>query len=126
MQFKVFDAMYEEYLSNTNFTEFSKYSKFVEAVQSLSQANVAFGAGIEAVITEAIVSTFDPITKQPMVDPVKGAKCGHTYERSSIIELIKRKPKGTRCPYVGCHEKLTLRDLQDDEQMKLYLSQQRK
>lgn len=38
------------------------------------------------------ISTMDPITMREMTDPVKSSKCGHAYEKSSMLEILKNKP----------------------------------
>jgi hypothetical protein len=50
-------------------------------------------AGIddELRITGVEVLTVDPITKQTMTDPVRIKQCGHTFERSSIMSLLKNR-----------------------------------
>ena len=57
----------------------------------------------EVVATET-VSTIDPITRKEMTDPVKNTLCGHTYERSSITQLININSK-QKCPMAGCANK---------------------
>ena len=57
----------------------------------------------EIVATET-VSIIDPITRKEMTDPVKNTLCGHTYERSSIIQLININSK-QKCPMAGCANK---------------------
>ena len=54
----------------------------------------------ELIATE-VVSTIDPITRKEMTDPVKNTLCGHTYERDSILQIIRKHPK-TKCPNAGC------------------------
>ncbi|XP_028174391.1 E3 SUMO-protein ligase NSE2-like [Ostrinia furnacalis] len=52
-------------------------------------------------ITESQDQYIDPITKRPIVDPMKNSVCGHVYEKQSIMELIKRKASA-KCPVAGC------------------------
>ena len=43
----------------------------------------------DLVMTQTTGTLLDPITRQPMRDPVKNIKCGHSYERGSIKALTK-------------------------------------
>ncbi|KAI9577413.1 E3 SUMO-protein ligase NSE2-like [Glossina fuscipes] len=63
----------------------------------------------------------DPLTKLTMRNPVKNRKCGHHYEKSSIINHINGG--GQRCPVVGCANKsyITSADLVDDPLFKIHL-----
>ncbi|XP_026328327.1 E3 SUMO-protein ligase NSE2-like [Hyposmocoma kahamanoa] len=63
------------------------------ARQNLEESDLA--------ITETQDQYIDPITKRPIVDPVKNSLCGHIYEKESIINLITIKQR-TKCPVVGC------------------------
>ena len=57
----------------------------------------------EIIATETL-SIIDPITRKEMKDPVKNTLCGHTYERSSITQLISINPR-QKCPMAGCANK---------------------
>uniref|UniRef100_A0A1B0BRN3 E3 SUMO-protein ligase NSE2 n=1 Tax=Glossina palpalis gambiensis TaxID=67801 RepID=A0A1B0BRN3_9MUSC len=63
----------------------------------------------------------DPLTKLTMQNPVKNRKCGHHYEKSSIMNHINGG--GQRCPVVGCANKsyITSADLVDDPLFKIHL-----
>jgi SUMO ligase MMS21 Smc5/6 complex component len=37
------------------------------------------------------ISTMDPFTMKEMIEPVKSNKCGHAYEKSSILGVLKNK-----------------------------------
>lgn len=79
------------------------------ARQHLDESDVA--------ITESQDQYIDPITKKPIVDPVKNTVCGHIYEKEAIINLINMKNR-TKCPVVGCGNRgpvLTQHLLSDDE-----------
>lgn len=41
------------------------------------------------IVMEGDIVYIDPITKKPLENPVRNKKCGHNYERDSIIEAIK-------------------------------------
>ncbi|KOX80070.1 E3 SUMO-protein ligase NSE2 [Melipona quadrifasciata] len=68
------------------------------------------------------INVIDPISKKRIVDPVKNIICGHTYDRQSIIQILKINKK-TRCPVVGCKstEFVTLKHLRTDVVTKAYL-----
>lgn len=68
-----------------------------------SGVKVTEDAGGEIIATETI-NTMDPITRQEMTDPVKNTLCGHTYDRASILQIIKKNPR-TKCPMAGCANK---------------------
>lgn len=71
------------------------------------------------------VNTIDPISKLQIVNPVKNKKCGHTYEKTTILELIS-KNKNLRCPMVGCNvQGIKQDDLVDDHKMKRYIDSQK-
>jgi len=50
---------------------------------------------------EEELQTIDPITKQPLKNPVKNKICGHVYERATVNEAIELN-KRMRCPTLGC------------------------
>merc|ERR1711974_136178 len=56
----------------------------------------------DLVMTQTTGTLLDPITRQPMRDPVKNIKCGHSYERGSIKALTRNGKKEVRCPIPGC------------------------
>jgi len=58
---------------------------------SLFCLTVENGGDDELAITDNQVLTVDPITKQMMTDPVRIKQCGHTFERSSIMSLLKNR-----------------------------------
>lgn len=71
----------------------SKYSEFENTAKQLlasTSARRSQPGTIQDgdVIFENFVSDVDPITKKVMVHPVKNKKCGHYYEKSSILEVI--------------------------------------
>lgn len=55
----------------------------------------------EPQMTQVLVNTTDPITKLEMKDPVMSSKCKHSFERNSIMSLLKDKAR-VRCPTPGC------------------------
>jgi len=58
---------------------------------------------LEMISTPSEMNLLDPITKKTMTEPVRHKKCGHVYDKLSIVKMIKsHHPKGFRCPYMGC------------------------
>lgn len=53
----------------------------------------------------------DPLTKSAIKKPCKNKKCGHLYDFDTISMHIKRRKKASTCPYLGCTETVTMRDL---------------
>ncbi len=70
----------------------------------------------------------DPYTKRPIVDPVKNLRCGHVYEKKSVMGLLapsgggrgKDKRAAAKCPYIGCANKVPIReeDLVPDDELR--------
>lgn len=108
----------------------SKYSEFENTAKQLlasTSARRSQPGTIQDgdVIFENFVSDVDPITKKVMVHPVKNKKCGHYYEKSSILEVISINRQlrleilhysfefglnfyllhYSRCPVAGCANK---------------------
>ncbi|XP_063597078.1 E3 SUMO-protein ligase NSE2-like [Penaeus indicus] len=70
----------------------------------------------DLIVTQQEVNLFDPISMKRMTDPVRNKVCGHVYERSSVVNMIKQnRRKGFCCPNVGCEnrERLKMEDLED-------------
>lgn len=78
----------------------------------------------DIVTVSETLNIIDPISKCRMVDPVKNTRCGHSYEKSTILELITTRPN-TRCPIVGCTAKTYVKknELVPDQELKRHLSQ---
>lgn len=76
------------------------------------------GGEVDLVETRVTRSLIDPITKRKMEDPVKNTLCGHSYDRASILELIRRS-KRTKCPIPGCANRnpVTEDNLIDDTEL---------
>lgn len=51
----------------------------------------------DLIVTQQEVNLIDPISMKRMTDPVRNKICGHVYERSSVVKMIKQsKRKGFR------------------------------
>ncbi|KAL4704986.1 hypothetical protein ACJJTC_005472 [Scirpophaga incertulas] len=73
-------------------------------------------------ITASPETHIDPITKRPIVDPVKNTVCGHVYEKEAIINLIMRK--SSKCPVAGCGNRgpIQKEHLISDEELKFRMT----
>ncbi|XP_059061397.1 E3 SUMO-protein ligase NSE2-like [Achroia grisella] len=85
------------------------------ARQNLDESDIA--------ITETQDQYIDPITKKPIVDPVKNTVCGHIYEKDAIMNLIIRNNK-TKCPVAGCGNRSPImkQHLISDEELKFRMT----
>ncbi|XP_034103912.1 E3 SUMO-protein ligase NSE2 [Drosophila albomicans] len=86
-------------------TEFKDFKQELMNNPSASNANAN---DIDAEVIEqddnAICSMYDPWTKDLMLNPVRNIKCGHNYDRASVMAVIKDR-LNVRCPIVGCASK---------------------
>ncbi|XP_013779757.1 E3 SUMO-protein ligase NSE2-like [Limulus polyphemus] len=55
----------------------------------------------DMILTQTVVIPKDPISQKEVSEPVKNKFCGHTYEKTTILQYIG-KNKHVRCPYIGC------------------------
>ncbi|KAJ8894081.1 hypothetical protein PR048_006691 [Dryococelus australis] len=79
----------------------------------------------DVVLTAAEINIHDPFTRRVIVDPVKNIKCGHSYDRETIEEMLK---KGSiKCPYLSCPNRTEVRlvDLEPDKKLMKHLETQR-
>ncbi|CRK94032.1 CLUMA_CG007556, isoform A [Clunio marinus] len=61
---------------------------------------------------------YDPITKNPIADPVRNVICKHVYDKISITAAITQN-KLHRCPYIGCvNKRMSLSNLKPDNDLK--------
>jgi hypothetical protein len=99
-----------------------RHSNTDDAAAETADAAILEEDGI--ITTHVETNIIDPITKREMADPVKNVTCGHSYERSSILELVSRKA-GLRCPTIGCANRAYIQknDLIDDTNLKKYIEQ---
>ncbi|PVI00863.1 hypothetical protein DM02DRAFT_491105, partial [Periconia macrospinosa] len=81
----------------------------------------------DIVVDRTNISTRCPITFQKFKEPFTSNKCPHTFEKTAILEMIRRshvraggtgnRPSGNRaveCPVTGCSQMLTADDLYHD------------
>ncbi|XP_043254216.1 E3 SUMO-protein ligase NSE2-like [Colletes gigas] len=109
-------------VDTTNEQNLLEFDKQVEALLDKVENAKEDGNDTELQVTGCHVNIIDPITKKRMEDPVKNMKCGHTYERATITQILKINKK-TKCPVAGCksQEFVTLEQLRADIATKTYL-----
>ncbi|CAK9811911.1 E3 SUMO-protein ligase NSE2 [Anthophora quadrimaculata] len=114
-------AISEIIIDVSNDENLLEFDRHVEALLD-KVADTENDADEELLLTGGYINVIDPISKKRIVDPVKNTKCGHTYDRESITQILKINKK-TRCPVVGCKSKefVTFKDLRTDIVTKAYL-----
>ncbi|CAG0888408.1 unnamed protein product [Darwinula stevensoni] len=111
--------------------EHGKMTNFDEALKSLlrdrqevvqESLNAEEGSDEEIVMTQSEMPSIDPFSGLTMTDPVRNIICSHIYDRSSVIDVLKRNPQ-VRCPIPGCGNKkfITLESVVPDNQVKKHL-----
>jgi len=61
-----------------------------------------------------------PITMKEVDQPMRNAKCGHSYNRAAILDAIRRTPSNSmRCPVRGCKEIVKDSTLEPNEDLEL-------
>ncbi|XP_059476540.1 E3 SUMO-protein ligase NSE2-like [Neocloeon triangulifer] len=71
-------------------------------------------------VSEFQVSTVCPISRKKMTDPYKSKACKHTFDKESILALLKNKTN-IRCPIGGCGHLVGKEDLVIDYQMRRHI-----
>ncbi|XP_076626837.1 E3 SUMO-protein ligase NSE2 isoform X2 [Colletes latitarsis] len=109
-------------IGTANEQKLLEFDKQVEALLDKVENKKDDGSDTELQLTGGYINTIDPISKKRMEDPVKNTKCGHTYERATITQILKINKK-TRCPVAGCKSQdfVTLEQLRTDIVTKTYL-----
>lgn len=72
----------------------------------------------DIISTNQFVPPTDPISKEPIKNPVKNKKCGHIYDKDTITKMLSHR--NMRCPYIGCPSKqpIQLNLLETDHELK--------
>jgi len=72
----------------------------------------------DMLITQAEVNLNCPITRKPMVKPMKNKICNHTYDQEGIDMLLAQRPS-FKCPVPACsnNESVFQKDLEVDRRM---------
>jgi len=73
----------------------------IKAQGNGEEAAPAGGGDLELLSSPSSLSLVDPVTKRRMTVAVRHTKCGHVYDRSSVLSMIKQSAR-FRCPYMGC------------------------
>ncbi|XP_016983851.1 E3 SUMO-protein ligase NSE2-like [Drosophila rhopaloa] len=108
------EALDKKRINVKNIGEFKNFTRAVQAAASQgsaqdTQANSTnqdddlIIEGVEETGGE-IYSLYDPWSKELMKNPVRNTKCGHIYDRDSVMLIIKDNI-GIRCPVLGCANK---------------------
>lgn len=90
-----------------------------------TESTEAMEIGDDDIITmNQFVLPMDPISKEPIKNPVRNKQCGHIYDKDTITQMMARKK--TRCPYIGCPSKHHIRVeiLEADHDLKRKIDQQ--
>ncbi|KAH8269894.1 hypothetical protein KR044_000600, partial [Drosophila immigrans] len=106
-----FEQKYEEFkqaedkkrINVKTTSEFKEFKQQLTHNNNTSTSN-ADDVHIEAEIAEQsddVCSMYDPWTKGLMLNPVRNIKCGHHYDRDSVMAVIK-DTMSVHCPIVGC------------------------
>ncbi|CAH2074964.1 unnamed protein product, partial [Iphiclides podalirius] len=98
----------------------TEFKKRIEKGRQKSRQNLD---GSDLAITESQNQYIDPITKRPIVDPVRNKLCGHIYEKEAVVEFIAMGKK-MKCPVAGCgnRENLVPMHLISDDELKFRLT----
>ncbi|XP_058121963.1 E3 SUMO-protein ligase NSE2-like isoform X2 [Anopheles coustani] len=83
-----------------------RFKDFLQYAKPLLNPTLAGPSQEETIDDELIIegdvgNLVDPITKRPLVIPVRNKQCNHVYEKSAIEEMLQMNRK-TRCPVMGC------------------------
>ncbi|KAH8327561.1 hypothetical protein KR074_000781 [Drosophila pseudoananassae] len=116
-----------------NLNEFKNIKQAIEAAAKLNNPQTSSGNNRDLPRSEDdedddiqiqgnsndVFSIFDPWTKEVMLHPVRNTKCGHVYDRDSVMRIIKES-LSTRCPVLGCGSKHYLHPnmLVEDEEIR--------
>ncbi|KAI5845375.1 zinc-finger of the MIZ type in Nse subunit-domain-containing protein [Tricharina praecox] len=65
-----------------------------------------------------------PLTQREFTDPVRAPKCGHTFEKDAIIQLLGNHANMT-CPANGCSQNFARRDLEPNKFIMMKLARHR-
>ncbi|XP_034484793.1 E3 SUMO-protein ligase NSE2-like [Drosophila innubila] len=109
---KYADLNASEAQKRSNIKLTSEYKEFKDELVGNVNASTAIGSNgnMEAEIMEIVetgdtaCSMYDPWTKGLMLNPMRNIKCGHHYDRDSVMSVIKNN-MSVRCPVVGCATK---------------------
>lgn len=77
----------------------------------------------ELAVTGATIQTIDPYSKQEFKDPVKNQRCGHSYEKEIILNLMATNPR-VKCYWMGCVNRIAIKpdELIPDDELRRYIA----
>ncbi|KAJ6643105.1 E3 SUMO-protein ligase NSE2 [Pseudolycoriella hygida] len=91
------------------YTDFERFVRDLLSKQIKTANNVALTTvDNDMEITETSRSAIDPLTKGPLLRPVRNIHCGHTYGYQSVMDSLQINPR-LRCPMVGCSNKVFIK-----------------
>ena len=91
--------------------------------ETAADENQPVNSDEELAVTSETVQTIDPYTKQEFTEPLKNKKCGHTYERSVILQLIASNVQGQKCYWMGCKNRhVRKEDLEPDYELRRHIA----
>ncbi|XP_062141496.1 E3 SUMO-protein ligase NSE2-like isoform X2 [Drosophila sulfurigaster albostrigata] len=104
------EAKYEEFQQTEGKKRMSiklctEFKEFKQELMNNPSANANIDAEVIEQDDNAICSMYDPWTKNLMLNPVRNIKCGHNYDRDSVMAVIKDR-LNIHCPIVGCASKV--------------------
>jgi SUMO ligase MMS21 Smc5/6 complex component len=94
-----------------------KYKNFSSEIDKLKAIEIAAASQMNLLQNdddfemgeEDVLKMIDPFNKQQIIHPIRNTKCNHIYEESAVREAIKVN-RNTRCPYMGCNNKVPIQD----------------
>lgn len=135
--FQNFEDEYKQQLAESSASalgspkETERYKNFMRNLEDIEFANNQphpannASVSVDGMTVQESSKRIDPITKNPILNPVRLRKCNHLYNLESITEAIKIN-KRTKCAYVGCTNQsfITQADLIEDRSLKRKLLQE--
>ncbi|KAH8399537.1 hypothetical protein KR215_000046, partial [Drosophila sulfurigaster] len=105
-----FEAKYKEFQKTEDEKSITVklLSEFADFKQEMLNCPSTSNADDDTEIVEDdanVCSMYDPWTKGLMLNPVRNTKCGHHYDRDSVMAAIKDN-FSVKCPIVGCVSKI--------------------
>ncbi|XP_017107403.2 E3 SUMO-protein ligase NSE2-like [Drosophila bipectinata] len=88
----------------TNVKELAEFKQVKKAIEEAAKLYIPPTNGDGKNYAEFVYSIFDPWTMEVMLNPVRNKKCGHVYQRESVMRILGDSVS-TRCPIEGCTNK---------------------
>ncbi|KAL0486278.1 E3 SUMO-protein ligase [Acrasis kona] len=104
-----------------------RYISFRKAIYDIHKAEDFFTKvdDDEIEVSQAERDIHDPCSKEVIEHPVRNRKCGHVYDKATIIHYIKSSRKNM-CPVAGCRSTVAENDLERDLEMEIYIKRKLK